>query len=82
MFLTLNQGATDVAQDGLTTDGKLVFTGIASSSGDVVLEKLKKRASAIRTQLNIDATTNIESGSPAYDAGCICCEKIYVARSS
>lgn len=75
LFLTLNQGATDVAQDGLTTDGKLVFTGIASSSGDVVLEKLKKRASAIRTQLNIDATTNIESGSPAYDAGCICCKK-------
>ena len=34
LFLTLNQGATDVAQGGAGEDGKLAFTGIATASND------------------------------------------------
>lgn len=75
LYLTLNQGATDVAQSGGSNDaGKLAFTGIASSSNDKTTASLKKRAGDIRATLN---NTNkldygeISTGSKAYDAGCI-----------
>ncbi len=75
LFLTLNQGATDVAQGGGSSeDGKLAFTGIASSSNDKTTSNLKKRASDIRASIN--NCNNLEygeisTGSKAYDAGCV-----------
>lgn len=73
MFLTLNQGATDVAQGG-DGAGKLAFTGIATARNGKTTENLKSRAKEIRgligqfEGLKSDA---INTGSSAYDAGCI-----------
>lgn len=78
LYLTFNQGATDVAQEGSSSDGKLAFTGIASSSGNKTLDKLKSRAQVIREKLCITEEidiSSVETGSPAYNAGCICYKK-------
>ena len=78
LYLTFNQGATDVAQDGVSSDGKLAFTGIALSSGNKTLDKLKNRARIIREKLNITNgidIDNVDTGSLAYNAGCICYKK-------
>lgn len=78
LYLTFNQGATDVAQDGGSLDGKLAFTGIALSKENKTLDKLKNRAQTIRERLNITEgidVENVETGSPAYNAGCICFKK-------
>ncbi len=74
LFLTLNQGATDVAQGGAGEDGKLAFTGIATASNDKTTLSLKKKASEIRA--SVDNNNELEygeisTGSKAYDAGCI-----------
>lgn len=75
LFLTLNQGATDVAQGGRNaSDGRLAFTGIASSSNDKTTGNLKDKANIIRNKLknmpNL-LSGEIKTGSSAYDAGCI-----------
>lgn len=75
LFLTLNQGATDVAQGGRNaSDGRLAFTGIASSSSDKTTGDLKEKANNIRNKLrNVPnlLSGEIKTGSVAYDAGCI-----------
>ena len=74
LFLTLNQGATDVAQGGGSDDKKLAFTGIASSSGTKTTTALREKAEILRNQLSIPAGATYESiktGSIAYDAGCV-----------
>ncbi len=75
LFLTLNQGATDVAQGGRNaSDGRLAFTGIASSSSDKTTGDLKEKANNIRNKLrNVPnlLSGEIKTGSLAYDAGCI-----------
>lgn len=75
LFLTLNQGATNVAQgDSADSDTKLAFTGIASASNDKTTNNLRSKASAIREILNKSinlAYGEISTGSKAYDAGCI-----------
>lgn len=73
LYLTLNQGATDIAQGG---DGvsKLAFTGIASSSSVKATENLKIKAENIRNRIGEFAdlkSDSITTGSKAYDAGCI-----------
>ena len=73
MFLTLNQGATDVAQGG---DGisRLAFTGIATASSSRTTENLRHKAEDIRLKIgSFDGLKSdpIETGSKAYDAGCI-----------
>ena len=82
LFLTLNQGATEVAHGGkLGEDGRLGFTGIASSSNDKTTSDLRKRAIDIRTALNNRNNLNygeISTGSKAYDAGCIYFKKYTV----
>lgn len=83
LYLTFNQGATDVAQEGGSTEGKLAFTGIASSSGSKTQDKLKERARIIRERLNITCgidVETVETGSPAYNAGCICYKKYTLAN--
>ena len=73
LFLTLNQGATDVAQGGDST-GKLAFTGIASASNSKAAESLKNRAKNIRSEIGSFqglGSDPIDTGSKAYDAGCI-----------
>ena len=73
LFLTLNQGATDVAQGGDST-GKLAFTGIASASNSKAAESLKNRAKNIRSEIGSFpgfGSNSIDTGSKAYDAGCI-----------
>ena len=73
LFLTLNQGATDVAQGGNST-GKLAFTGIASASNSKAAESLKNRAKNIRREIGSFpglGSDPIDTGSKAYDAGCI-----------
>ena len=72
LFLTLNQGATDVSQQG--KDGKLSFTGIASADNSKTTSALEERAKQIRDSLANSGTAmsgTINSGSKAYDAGCI-----------
>ncbi|WP_314033136.1 MrcB family domain-containing protein, partial [Mogibacterium timidum] len=75
LYLTLNQGATDVAQEGGSTkEGKLSFTGIATSNSAKTTEALKERANRINDSIgNRNGTLSgaINSGSTAYDAGCI-----------
>lgn len=75
LYLTLNQGATDVAQEGGSgSEGKLAFTGIATASNDKTTGSLKVKADGIRNV--ICGRSKLESGaintgSKAYDAGCI-----------
>lgn len=78
LYLTLNQGATNVSQEESSLDGKVTFTGISGSSNSKLLAKLKNNAQKIRATIkavryNIDS--NINSGSPGYDAGAICYKK-------
>lgn len=73
LYLTLNQGATDVAQGG-DGSGKLAFTGIATASNGKTTESLQARAHSIRNQIGeFDglASDSINTGSKPYDAGCI-----------
>ncbi len=73
LFLTLNQGATDVAQGG-DGFGKLAFTGIATASNGKTVENLQSRANSIRSKIGQFAglkSDPIDTGSKAYDAGCI-----------
>lgn len=75
LFLTLNQGATDVAQGGGGgSDGKLAFTGIASTNNKKTACMLISNAEHIRQKIGNDCALqygNINTGSGAYDAGCI-----------
>lgn len=73
LYLTLNQGATDVSQGG-DGSGKLAFTGIATASNGKTTESLQARAHSIRNQIGeFDglASDSINTGSKPYDAGCI-----------
>lgn len=72
LYLTLNQGATDVSQQG--KNGKLSFTGIASADNSRTTIALETRAKQIRDMLSNSGNVligAIDSGSKAYDAGCI-----------
>ena len=75
LYLTLNQGATDVAQEsGTASEGRLTFTGIANTTNEKTTDVLKKRANEIREAIGgiSDARYGpINCGSKAYDAGCI-----------
>lgn len=75
LYLTLNQGATDVAQDGGSSkEGKLSFTGIATANNQKTTEALQTNANIIRRAIGDSENVNcgkINSGSKAYDAGCI-----------
>ena len=75
LFLTLNQGATDAAQSkSLGAEQKsMTFTGIARSQNDKMVERLRQNAGKIREMLNEKTQLHgeIDSGSLAYDAGCI-----------
>ena len=73
LFLTLNQGATDVAKGG-DGPGKLTFTGIATASNGKTAENLQSRANSIRSKIGQFVglkSDPIDTGSKAYDAGCI-----------
>lgn len=77
LFLTLNQGATDVAQGG-DGSGKLAFTGIATASNIKTTENLQDRARDIRGKIGQFEglkSDPINTGSKPYDAGCIYYEK-------
>ena len=84
LYLTLNQGATDVAQDGgVATDGKLAFTGIATADNTKTTDSLKVRAQKYYNTIPNDehiAHGMISSGSKAYDAGCIFYKEYHVGR--
>lgn len=75
LFLTLNQGATDVAQGGKDgAEGKSTFTGIASASSKKTTEALIAKAEYIRNEMGKGCKLQhgeIRTGSDAYDAGCI-----------
>lgn len=79
LYLTLNQGATDVLQSGSESkDGKLSFTGVTGSSDSSVLFKLRESAEKIRgvvgpVEFNTDS--KISCGAPNYDAGAVCYKK-------
>lgn len=79
LYLTLNQGATDVSQDGATEkDGKLAFTGIAGSSNAKSLAKLKEKAKEIRKiigHIPFETDEDIKCGAANYDAGAVCYKK-------
>ena len=74
LYLTLNQGATNVAQGDNTENTKLAFTGIASSSSDKTTSSLRIKANEIREKIGSRSSLphgEIVTGSKAYDAGCI-----------
>jgi MoxR-like ATPase len=80
LYLTLNQGATDVAQ-GEKENTKISFTGIATSKNGKTAENLEKKASEIRNKLGffVDLKYNsVNTGSKPYDAGCIYYKKYTV----
>lgn len=72
LYLTLNQGATSEAQGGKED---IAFTGIASSKDKKTTAILREKALGIRKGIDINhvefSTGPINTGSPAYDAGCI-----------
>ncbi|MCR4891705.1 MAG: DUF3578 domain-containing protein [Lachnospiraceae bacterium] len=75
LYLTLNQGATDISQrkDGVKSE-KLAFTGIASTDNAKTTGALKERGNRIRDLIGNPyhlAFDDIDSGSKAYDAGCV-----------
>ena len=75
LYLTLNQGATDVAQEsGTASEGRPTFTGIANTANERATDALKKRANEIREAIGEISDVRygpINCGSKAYDAGCI-----------
>lgn len=73
LYLTLNQGVTDIAYGGGDKEA-IQFTGVASSSNEKTIARLKSNAEEIRGKIgNIEGLKcdSINTGSPAYDAGCI-----------
>ena len=79
LYLTLNQGATDVSQnEEYSSERKLAFTGVASSSNSKALAKLKNNADQIRNivgEVTFSTDQQIKSGSANYDAGSVCYKK-------
>lgn len=75
LYLTLNQGATAVLQEGDTNAAeKTSFTGVASSTNKKTISTLRERAEIIRKMLGAQEKYQfdaINTGSKAYDAGCI-----------
>lgn len=75
LYLTLNQGATDVAQSSKNggEQKSLVFTGIARSQNGQMTQQLQSNAEKIRAMIGDTVQTygHIDSGSPGYDAGAI-----------
>ena len=79
LYLTLNQGATDVSQNGAVgNDGKLAFTGVTGSSNAKSLAKLRSNAVHIQGVVgSVPFATDelIKCGAPNYDAGAVCYKK-------
>ena len=79
LYLTLNQGATDVSQNGAVgNDGKLAFTGVTGSSNAKSLSKLRSNAVHIQSVVgSVPFSTDelIKCGAPNYDAGAVCYKK-------
>ena len=79
LYLTLNQGATDVSQNGASgNDGKLAFTGVTGSSNAKSLAKLRSNAVHIQGVVgSVPFATDelIKCGAPNYDAGAVCYKK-------
>ena len=79
LYLTLNQGATDAAQNGSTVGDQksLVFTGIARTQNEKMTECLQKNSEHIREIIGNTTRFHdyIHSGSPGYDAGAIYCKE-------
>ena len=74
LYLTLNQGAMDLAKDkSESKEEKKKFTGIATSTNSKTTEGLHKRARKIRAVLKHDNlhVGPCNSSSKPYDAGCI-----------
>jgi len=76
LYLTLNQGATNVTQNESSgSEVKLTFTGVAGSSTTKVLNKLRKNAVKIQGvvgDIPFSTDEEIKCGSPNYDAGAVC----------
>ena len=83
LYLTLNQGATDVSQSNNNPGKeKLTFTGIASANSAAANAALKERAYNIRQSLDKKYTfdyAEINTGSKAYDSGCVFYKKYTVS---
>ena len=79
LYLTLNQGATDVSQNGaVANDGRLAFTGVTGSSNTKSLAKLRSNAVHIQGVVgSVPFSTDemIKCGAPKYDAGTVCYKK-------
>ena len=79
LYLTLNQGATDVSQNGSNgSDGKLAFTGVTGSSTAKSLAKLRSNALNMQGIIGtVPFATDelIQCGAPNYDAGAVCYKK-------
>ena len=79
LYLTLNQGATDISQNGAVgNDGKLAFTGVTGSSNAKSLAKLRSNAVHIQGVVgSVPFATDelIKCGAPNYDAGAVCYKK-------
>lgn len=79
LYLTLNQGATDVSQNSAAgNDGKLAFIGVTGSSNPKSLAKLRSNAVHIRDIVgSVPFATDelIKCGSQNYDAGAVCYKK-------
>ena len=79
LYLTLNQGATDTAQNGsdVGEQKSLVFTGIARSQNEKMTERLQKNAEHIRQIIGetMRFHDHIDCGSPGYDAGAVFCKE-------
>lgn len=79
LYLTLNQGATDISQNGAVgNDGKLAFTGVTGSSNAKSLAKLRSNAVHIQSVVgSVPFSTDelIKCGAPNYDAGAVCYKK-------
>ena len=74
LYLTLNQGAMDLAKDkSESKEEKKKFTGIATSNNSKTTKGLHKRAREIRAVLKHDSlhVGPCNSSSKPYDAGCI-----------
>ena len=78
LYLTLNQGATNISQGNSTGNGRLAFTGVTGSSSSGVLATLRENATSIQQvvgQVPFSTDSAINCGAPNYDAGAICYKK-------
>lgn len=79
LFLTLNQGTTEITQYGIAnSESRLTFTGVAGTTNSKVLDKLRENAlhmQSIIGDIAFNTDDKMDCGASSYNAGAVCYKK-------